>query len=1174
MRIHCPMSSTFPLGWQLIAVVAGWLLSGAGSALAQDDTEFFEQKIRPVLVTHCYECHSADAKKLGGKLLLDSRDGVQLGGDSGPAIESGSPDTSLLIKAVRYKDDASNMPPQGKLPDQAIADLEEWVRRGAPDPRDKPVTRAAGASWEEQFRERSAWWSLQPVQSPSVPTPKHADWSGDAIDRFILAKLEEQGLQPVEPADPHTLIRRLSLVLTGLPPTPEHVAGVLREIERERAAASQLVGEADRHVCPPVETPEASISRYVDTLLVSPHFGERWARHWMDVVRFTETHGNEWNYEVHHAWRYRDYLIRAFNSDVPYDRFVREHIAGDLLAQPRWNAAERINESLIGTSFYRFGEVNHDDCIALRELGYDILDNQIDTATKAFQGMTVACARCHDHKFDAISTKDYYALLGVLRSSRFVAQTIDSPVVNAEPIERLKGIKQTLRGELAALWSTQSQEAGRYLSAAISKQIAGLDAESSAEGLDPARVDKWVAALAAEKQPFEEAFEPLRAALRAIHPAAPVAAADGTTPPATEPQTAANAWSAVVQQYTADDKSRTEFNQSQFETYADFRIGLPTGWDAGGHGLREPMTPSGELVIAAEGDRIVRSILPAGCFTFTTSDRLNGTLRSRVIPNGKQRISFGLVGERSSAVRLVSNNCQLNYQNYRALTNPQFSWVTFTLPDDREQLRTYVELMTMWDNPKFPDQLSALGGDPANYKVPWEKAIENPRSYFGITQVVLHDCGESPKLELGHLRPLLASEPVTTVSELALRYERAICDSVQRWVEKQPTAEDVVWMNTLLKYGLIGNELGATPQAATLSAEFRRIEATLAAPRIVPGLADVDAGADQAVFIRGDCRIPGPVAPRQFLVSLAAFNPPELAALPPGSGRLAVAEQLASSRNPLTARVMVNRVWHHLFGTGLVRTVDDFGHVGELPSHPELLDHLASEFMADGWSVKRLIRRIVLSRTFQLASHAGPSATEVDPQNRWLSHFPARRLEAEAIRDATLACSGRLDPQLYGLSIQPFREKEYADRRLFPGPLDGNGRRSVYIKNNLMEGPKFLEAFNFPGGKVTQGRRDVSNTPAQALALLNDPFVLQQADVWASRLVTRTSDTLDSRIDFMLETALSRHPSAEERVAFAQVAVQLAELHQLPTGELLLSHAVWKDIAHAVFNQQEFIYVP
>ena len=1139
-----------------VALFAGQL--NCSSICAEDDLEFFERKVRPVLVKHCYECHSADSRKLGGGLLLDSRDGVRQGGDSGPAIEAGKPEASLLIKAVRYQDDASNMPPQGRLSDQAIADLEEWVRRGAPDTRDMPTKRAPGANWEEQLKERSQWWSLQPVKDTPVPTPKNADWSTAQIDRFLLVKAEEQGLEPVEAADPHILIRRLSLTLTGLPPTAVQVTTVVNAL---RSATDPRARQT-------------VIEQYVDSLLASPHFGERWARHWMDVVRFTETHGNEWNYEVHHAWRYRDYMIRALNADVPYDQLVREHIAGDLLSEPRVNDADHINESVIGTSFYRFGEVNHDDCISLRELGYDILDNQVDTATKAFQGMTVACARCHDHKFDPISMKDYYALLGVLRSSRLVAQTIDAPSVNAEPIAQLRELREKMREELSRLWAAQSQEAGRYLRAAIARSTNAADVATLSEGLDVAQIDQWVAVLKAEKQPYEDAFEPLRLAISATHPPEPVAGADGKVPQANEPKSVTDAWSATVRQYTAEDRTRTEFNQTQFQAYADFRSGIPEGWDVGGQGLREPMAKAGDLVIAPEGDRLVRSVLPAGCFSGAVSDRLNGTLRSQVIPKGKKQISFCVLGERSSAVRLVSNNCQLNYQNYRALIQPHLHWITFSLPDDREQLRTYAELMTMWDNPKFPDQLAALGGDPGFYRVPWEKATENPRSYFGVTQVVLHDCDESPKRDLCHLRPLLAADAVVSFDQIIERYQQAIQSAVKRWSEQQPTADDVVWMNSLVQHGLIGNDRSASPQLAVLSDQFRLIESQLAAPRVVPGLADVDAGIDQPVFVRGDCHNPGPVTPRHYLTSFEAFQPPELATLPTGSGRLAVAEQFANRRNPLTARVMVNRVWHHLFGTGIVRTVDDFGHVGELPSHPELLDHLAQEFMDDGWSIKRLIRRIVLTRTFQLASHDSPSAREIDPQNRLLTHYPARRLEAEAIRDSMLACSGRLDPQVYGLSVQPFREKEYADRRLFPGPLDGNGRRSVYIKANLMEGPKFLESFNFPGGKVTQGRRDVSNTPAQALALLNDPFVLQQADVWASQIVTRTGDTLESRINWMLEAALCRPPTAEERESFARAVAQLAELHQVPSSDVLLSHAIWKDIAHTVFNLQEFVFVP
>src|SRR5262245_12449329 len=400
----------------LCASAAG-LLAPAHAAADDPGVDFFEKKVRPVLVEHCYKCHSAEAKKPKGGLLLDSRHGLRQGRHAGPARVPGKPNDSRLVKAVRYQDEALKMPPKGKLPDAVIADLEAWVTMGAPDPRDKPSSATTAATWEEMLRTRRQWWSLQPVRKSDVPAVRDVAWPDGPVDRFLLAKLEEAGLTPAEPADRRTLVRRLSLVLTGLPPTPEEVEAFVRD-----------------------ESPTA-YEQLVDRLLASPHFGERWARHWMDVVRFSETHGNEWNYEVHHAWRYRDYLIRAFNEDVPYDQLVREHLAGDLLPRPRWNRAEQFNESVIGTAFYRFGEANHDDCIALRQIGFDLADNQLDTLTKAFQATTVACARCHDHKLDAISTRDYHGLLGILRSSRLVSHTIDAPEVNAQPLRRLTALK-------------------------------------------------------------------------------------------------------------------------------------------------------------------------------------------------------------------------------------------------------------------------------------------------------------------------------------------------------------------------------------------------------------------------------------------------------------------------------------------------------------------------------------------------------------------------------------------------------------------------------------------------------------------------------------------------------------------------------------------------------------
>ncbi len=410
--------------------------------------EFFEKKIRPVLVEHCYACHSSSAPKKRGGFLLDSRDGLRKGGDTGPAIVPGKPGDSLLLKAVHFADESLKMPPKGKLPDPVIADLETWIKMGAPDPRVAAPTSTLAKTWDDVLKARRDWWSLRPVRKHDVPAVKQTAWSSHPVDRFLLARLEEKGLAPAEPADARTVIRRLSLVLTGLPPTVAETEAFVRD-----------------------QSPDA-YEKLVDRLLASPHFGERWARHWLDVVRFSETHGNEWNYEVHHAWRYRDYLIRAFNEDVPYDQLIREHIAGDLLPKPRWSGRGegRFNESVIGTAFYRFGEVNHDDCIDLRPIGYDLADNQIDTLGKAFQATTIACARCHDHKLDAVSMKDYYALLGIIRGSRAVSHTIDAADVNALPMRHLRDLKAAIRKELGAPWLADASSVGRYLLAAQARQ--------------------------------------------------------------------------------------------------------------------------------------------------------------------------------------------------------------------------------------------------------------------------------------------------------------------------------------------------------------------------------------------------------------------------------------------------------------------------------------------------------------------------------------------------------------------------------------------------------------------------------------------------------------------------------------------------------------------------------
>ena len=422
----------------------------AWSALlpAADDVDFFERKVRPVLVAKCQSCHGAD--KQFAALRLDGRDAILKGGQNGPAAVPGQPEASLLIKAVKHL--GPKMPMGGKLPDVEIAALEEWVRTGMVWPASGGKPAKAGL-YEKLLREH---WSFQPVKLHELP----AGPAKNPVDRFLDAKRQAAGLTPAASADRRVLARRAAYVITGLPPTPQQV---------ERLASGQQSYEA-----------------LVDELLASSRYGENWARHWMDVVRYAETYGYEWNYEIQGAWRYRDYLIRAFNQDLPYDQFVREHVAGDLLPRPR--LFDGRNESVLATAFYRLGEMGHDNCDQFRELRTDVVDNQIDTLSKAFQGVTVSCARCHDHKIDPIPTEDYYALYGILNSSRPVARTLETAAPEGG---RILALKASIRAELAGAWLAGTSKLGAELKAALAAKQDTPDAATVAIGLDATRIQQW-----------------------------------------------------------------------------------------------------------------------------------------------------------------------------------------------------------------------------------------------------------------------------------------------------------------------------------------------------------------------------------------------------------------------------------------------------------------------------------------------------------------------------------------------------------------------------------------------------------------------------------------------------------------------------------------------------------
>ena len=1094
---------------------AALFAAGPVSAWAADEPkpdaksiEFFEKQVRPMLAGRCVSCHGP-AQQFSS-LRVDSREALLKGGNRGPALIPGDANLSLLVKALRH--DGLKMPLGAKLPDNEITAVEKWINLGAPWPKEAAAPSVNKSALGLYDRLKKEHWAFQPLRVQEPPATQNAD---HPVDRFIVASLLKAGLKPSGAANRQMLIRRLSLVVTGLPPTPLEVDLFVRD-----------------------ESPSA-YERLVDRLLASPHFGEQWARHWMDVMRFAETFGNDWNYENKGAWLYRDYLIRAFNQDVPYDQLIREHFAGDLLAKPRINTKEGINESVIGTAFLRLGELGHDDCIRFRQIRTDVVDNQIDTLGKAFQGLTIACARCHDHKLDPIPTSDYYALYGVLTSSRMVMRTADVPDSNDQAKRRLSELKPLIRAELAKFWMQEASLIPRYLQAAHRawKNLAPQQEDLTDLSVD--RIQAWVNLLQKNKVGMEEPLSPW------IESAGSDIAAK---------------WSKLKSSYSGETLLRTAYNREHFRPFGDVTAGGFGGWHAEGNAPINGPSASGEFAVANSGPAALTGIFSAGIYTHTLSERLNASLRSPLVPKDKKFVSLQVMGGKMSAWRTILDNCMLS-EDYQLLDQNSSHWIKIPNRTDRPDLPFYVELVTKTDNPRIPDR-------PDRWKATQEQ-IDSPNSYFGITRAVLHDVDETPKDELSHMARLFAGESPANLNALAEKYVSVIRHSLDSWANGSAGDDDGRWMSWLLENRLLTNSNDSTARLRQLIEEYRAAESRINAPKTFNGVADLDEGYNFPVLPAGDATHPGRIVPRGFL-QLITGNQDGIKAF--GSGRLEVAESIASPTNPLTARVMANRIWLHVFGRGIVPTADNFGTYGEPASHPELLDYLASRFMREGWSVKKQIRFLLLSQTFQQSSRDAADST-TDPQDRLLAHYPVHRLEAESIRDAILTVSGRLDGSRYGPSIQPYREEPKDYRKLYQGPLDGNGRRSIYLKVTRHEGSRFLETFDFPNPTVARGNRDITNVPPQALALLNDPFVIQQAGIWADHLIVEQAPTAESRLDSMFRSALGRLPDEAERTRFLGLAKELASLHKTPPDQLLKSRDVWKDLAHSLFNLKEFIYL-
>ena len=989
--------------------------------------DFFEKRIRPVLVRHCYECHSSAALKPEGGLQLDSRDGIRRGGGRGPAVVPGNVADSLLLAAIRH--DKLKMPPDDKLPERTIDDFVAWVKMGAPDPRDSaPDPDAVGAEqWDAVLDERLRWWSYQPVADPVVPSVPGDAWSAQPIDRFILRKLRAQGLEPAAQADPLTLVRRLSLQLTGLPPEWSLV-------EDYRSDPTPTAWE-----------------RLVDRLLASPHLGERWARHWMDVVRYSDTHGYEADVWARGAWRYRDYLIRAFNTDVPFDQLVREHIAGDLLRKPRTNATERINESLIGLMFYHMGERRHDDTLVFNGIHQDMVDDQINAFSKTFLGLTMACARCHDHKHDPVSQQEYYQLAGVFMSSRWLTNTVDLPERNAAAIAELEAIKRELAPHLASLWRKDLTRIDPARLSHLAESAAHARKQEREENEEGYKKEKS----AEERSPLEDPFFPWTQALAA-------ARKDGSIP---------ETWTELAEHYATEASRRRTENSAKLELLWDFRDGIPDGWSTDGSGLQN-IVHRGDFTVALAGDRIVGRLLPGGLYTNALSPRLNGAVRTPLLSDFEAAyLSFEHAGGDFAAHRTVFKNEFIAWHQ-KHLQNAESSWLSFPTRRELHDHRHYLEFATKTSNPHYPHFSCADDCTPA--------IITDPRSWFGLTRLVAHNEEFTPHDELDRFRGLFTGAPPETIEGVAKRYAQWLGAALAAWSDRVARDGDIRLLNWGVACGLLTNRLEGLPVIRDLLRRYANSEARLATPWTVNGMMDHDPGYDYPLDIAGDYNNPGDPVPRGFPRLLVSWKPESKSS---GKNRLALAELVASPRNPLTARVIVNRVWHWLFGAGLVSTPNDFGHLGGRPSHPELLDYLTTRFIEDGWSLKKLMRTLLVSKTWRQSGRSSDRARDVDPRNRLLSHYPLRRLEAEALRDSLLAVAGELDLRLFGEIVFPFHDKETPrtrEKHLFRGPLDGERRRAIYTRVSIMEPPPFLALFNQPDPKI--GLRQIQARARQTVA--------------------------------------------------------------------------------------------
>ncbi|MFN7803684.1 MAG: PSD1 and planctomycete cytochrome C domain-containing protein [Planctomycetaceae bacterium] len=951
---------------------------GPAQEIATADLEFFEKQVRPVLAEHCLECHGG--KKQQGGFNLAKRELLLKGGDSGVALVPGKPDESPLLTALAYTGDLK-MPPTGQLPASKIEALRQWVAKGAPWPANSPLvgdTHSDGP--RAPTAKQATWWAFQPVRDPALPEVRQSAWPRNAIDRFVLANLEAAGLAPASEADRPTWIRRVTFDLTGLPPTPEAVAAFVAD-----------------------ESPQAW-ERVVDRLLDSPAFGERWARHWLDVVRYADYHDfnpalRTASCEITEAWRYRDWVVSAFNRDLPFDQFIQHQIAGDLLPVP--DGAEIYPDGLVATTFLSNGVWDRGDADK-EKIVSDMVDDNIGVIGKAFLGLTLDCARCHDHKFDPSSQADYYALAGIFYSSHILKELGEKGgeyTVNRVPLIGPSELAERARREKEL--------------AAVKTRLADLDRahrlsqlRSGGQPLVPTRFSSDAGAVG----------------------------------------TVAEDHSVMVRGPLMKDRYTLE-------------AVVPEGVDV--KYLRLETLPDPELPAGGAGRA------DDGNFVLT---RLSATVAAAT-----EKVP-------ATPVKFIKAEADFEQDKFPAAS-------------------------ALDDNPAGGWAVSPHVALP--HAVLFEIAAETPVT-VGTKLVVVLEQQHAEKHALGRFR-LSVTGPVTLTPapESAERTEL-----LARQADLQRQLADPVPLAM------------ATTEGGTTGGLF-------------PGIQDVP------IHIRGSYARLGPVVPRRFPRFLAGEEQP---AIGPGSGRRELAQWVASPANPLTARVIVNRIWAGHLGEGLVRTPNNFGLLSEPPSHPELLDWLASRLVDEGWSLKKLHRRIVLSATYRQSGQVAREVFDCDPENRLLGRFTPRRLEAEAIRDAVLTVNGRLDGTPGGPAGDDFTIR----------------RRSLYVQTARWQRDSYAMLFDAANPDSSTEKRTTSTVAPQALLLLNHAWVHEQARHLAERAMAAVPEDSAARIEWLYQWLFARPPKPEE-LAIAREVVAAGDASLPPAG--------WIDLAHLLLCSNEFLYV-